>query len=55
MVQQTGMTSEQYMSQSARDQLQEISKWLVSNLSTTEFTITYANERASVLTKSLQG
>ena len=54
-VQQTGMTAEQYMPQSARDQLQEISRWLVENLSTTDFMIRYAQTRASVLSKSLHG
>ncbi|XP_067934130.1 exocyst complex component 7-like [Watersipora subatra] len=45
----------EYMPESVREQLEEISSWLVRNLSTTDFMINYAQTRASRLTKSLQG
>ncbi|KAF6035771.1 EXOC7 [Bugula neritina] len=54
-VQQPPLTSEQYMPQSIREQLEEISKWLFSNLSTTDFMTAYAETRSAALTKSLQG
>lgn len=54
-VEQPAMTAEQYMPQSAREQLEEISKWLVKNLITTDFMNVYATTRGGVLTKSLHG
>lgn len=51
----TDLFALEHLPEKVVEQLSDISKWLVANDSSTEFTKYYYAARASMLTKSLQG